>query len=102
VNGGAWQLVSAGNFVYNAYNTTLNTAGQGNSNPIAGQPAFTGTDAGSVGGSWGRSIVNLSAYAAPGDKIKLRFEMGQDGCGGVSGWYLDDVTVYRCPTPVPN
>lgn len=102
VNGGAWQLVSAGNFVYNAYNTTLNTAGQGNSNPIAGQPAFTGTDAGSVGGSWGRSIVNLSAYAAPGDKIKLRFEMGQDGCGGVTGWYLDDVTVYRCPTPVPN
>jgi len=96
VNGGAWQLVAAANFIYNAYNTTLATAAAGNTNPLAGQPAFTGTDGGSVGGSWGRSIVNLAPYATSGDRVKLRFDMGTDGCGGVQGWYLDDVQVYRC------
>ncbi|MET0519106.1 MAG: M4 family metallopeptidase, partial [Burkholderiaceae bacterium] len=53
VNGGAWQVVKAADFIYNPYNTTLNTAAQGNTNPMAGQPAFSGTDAGVVGGSWG-------------------------------------------------
>lgn len=96
VNGGAWQLVTAANFIYNGYNATLTTAAAGNTNPIAGQAAFTGTDGGSVGGSWGRSIVNLAPYAVAGDKIKLRFEFGKDGCGGVTGWFLDDITVYRC------
>ncbi len=96
VNGGAWQVVTAANFIYNPYNTTLATAAAGNTNPMAGQPAFSGSDGGSVAGSWGRSIVNLAAYAAVGDKVKLRFEMGTDGCGGTFGWYLDDVMVYRC------
>ena len=97
VNGGAWTLVSAANFVYNPYNANLVSAAGGNTNPLAGQPAFTGGDAGTVlGGSWGRSIVNLAPYAGAGDKIKLRFEMGGDGCGGSFGWYLDDVQVYRC------
>ena len=96
VNGGAWQLVAAGNFIYNPYNTTLTTAAGGNTNPLAGQPAFSGTDAGSVSGSWGRSMVNLAPYATAGDRVKLRFEMGNDGCGGSVGWYLDDVMVYQC------
>lgn len=96
VNGGAWQLVSAANFVYNAYNTTLITAAGGNSNPLAGQPAFSGADGGSVSGSWGRSIINLAPYAVPGDTIKLRFELGQDCGSGAFGWYVDDVQVYRC------
>ncbi|WP_422011622.1 M4 family metallopeptidase [Roseateles sp.] len=96
VNGGAWQLVSAANFVYNPYNATLATAAAGNTNPLAGQAAFSGSDGGSVSGSWGRSIINVGAYANPGDKIKVRFEMGQDGCGGSFGWYVDDVVVYRC------
>lgn len=96
VNGGAWQVVSAANFIYNPYNTTLTTAAGGNDNPMAGEPAFSGSDGGSVSGSWGRSIVNLAPYATVNDKIKLRFELGNDGCGGTFGWYLDDVTVYRC------
>jgi Zn-dependent metalloprotease len=99
VNGGAWQLVSAANFVYNPYNTTLTTVAGGNSNPLAGQAAFSGTDGGSVSGSWGRSIVNLAPYAVPGDKVKLRFELGSDCGSGNFGWYLDDVMVYRCTTP---
>lgn len=96
VNGGAWQLVQAADFVYNPYNMTLETAGAGNTNPMAGQPAFSGADGGSVTGSWGRSIVNLAPYAGVNDKIKIRFDMGTDGCGGTFGWYLDDVKVYRC------
>jgi len=96
VNGGAWQLVKAADFVYNPYNMTLATAAAGNTNPLAGQAAFSGSDGGSVSGSWGRSIINLAPYAGPNDKVKLRFEMGQDGCGGTYGWYVDDVTVYRC------
>lgn len=96
VNGGAWQLVSAANFLYNPYNTTLATTAGGNTNPLAGQAAFSGSDGGSVYGSWGRSIVNIGAYATAGDRVKLRFEMGTDGCGGTFGWYLDDVKVYAC------
>jgi bacillolysin len=96
VNGGAWQLVAAADFIYNPYNSTLATAASGNTNPLAGQPAFTGSDGGSVSGSWGRSIVNLAPYASANAKIKLRFEMSNDGCGGTFGWYVDDVTVYRC------
>jgi hypothetical protein len=96
VNGGAWQTVAAANFIYNGYNTTLATAGAGNTNPLAGQPGFSGTDGGSVSGSWGRSIVNLAPYAVSGDKVRIRFDFGKDGCGGLKGWYLDDVQVYRC------
>lgn len=96
VNGGPWQVVQAADFVYNPYNATLFTAGQGNSNPIAGQPAFTGSDGGSVNGTWGRSIVNLAPYAKPKDKVQLRFDIGNDGCSGLFGWYVDDVMVYRC------
>ena len=96
VNGGPWQLIQAADFVYNAYNTTLFSAVQGNTNPIAGQAAFSGTDGGSVEGSWGRSIVNLAPYARPRDKVRLRFDLGTDGCGGRFGWYLDDVAVYQC------
>jgi hypothetical protein len=57
VNGGPWMLVQASDFIYNAYNGTLLTAAGGNNNPMAGQPAFMGTDAGSLSGSWGRSIA---------------------------------------------
>ena len=96
VNGGAWQLIQAADFIYNPYNTTLATAAQGNTNPMAGEPAFSGSDGGSVSGSWGRSIVNLGAYAKSKDKIRLRFDLGNDGCGGSFGWYVDDVTVYSC------
>ena len=82
-------------FVYNSYNMFL-APPPGNTNPIAGEQAFSGGDGGSVGGSWGRSIIDLSPYAQPKDKIRLRFDMGNDGCGGVFGWYVDDLSVYEC------
>ncbi len=96
VNGGPWQLVVFTDFVYNPYNILLFSAAQGNTNPIAGEQSFSGTDAGAVDGTWGRSIINLEPYAQPNDKIRLRFDIGNDGCSGRFGWYVDDVIVYQC------
>ena len=95
-NGGPWQLVQPGDFTFNSYNTTLATAAAGNTNPLAGQPAFSGTDGGVVTGSWGRSHVNLAPYVGAGQSFRLRWNLGTDGCGGLYGWYVDDVTVYSC------
>jgi Zn-dependent metalloprotease len=93
VNGGPWTLVQDTDYTFNGYNgvTIL-----GNTNPMKGQPVFTGTDGGSVSGSWGRSIVNLAPYATPGSKVQLRFDLGTDECGGSFGWFLDDVNMYTC------
>ena len=46
-----------------------------------------------VTGSWGQSQVDLSSFAVTGNTIRLRFEFGVDGCNGLDGWYLDDVTL---------
>ena len=96
VNGGPWQLVSAANYTFNRYNTTLTSAAGGNTNPLAGQAAFSGSDGGQVTGSWGRSLVKISSYAKAGDSVRLRYQLGTDGCGGLDGWYVDDVQVYYC------
>jgi hypothetical protein len=96
VNGGAFTVVPASAYSFNAYPGSLNSPGAGNTNPLASQPAFTGTDGGSVSGSWGTSRVDLSGIAGPGDSVRLRFDFGVDGCNGVIGWYVDDVDVYSC------
>jgi hypothetical protein len=31
-----------------------------------------------------------------GDRIRLRFSFGMDGCGGVFGWYVDNIKVTKC------
>lgn len=99
VNGGTWTQMAANAFSFNGYNDTLATTGSGNSNPLAGEPAFTGSNHSSVAGSWGQTQVNLSSYARSGDKVELRFELGLDGCNGLVGWYIDDVRAYACTTP---
>ena len=92
----AWRCSFEADAAVDAYNGTLLPADAGNNNPLAGQPVFMGADAGSLTGSWGRSIINLAPYAAPGAKVRLRFEMGTDFCSGTTGWFVDDVNVYRC------
>lgn len=97
INGGAYVVVPSSAYSFNPYNAILNTAAQGNTNPMAGQPAFTGTDGGSLGGSWGQSQINLAAFGVmPGDNIRLRYDFGMDGCTGIDGWYVDNVTVAAC------
>lgn len=96
VNGGAFVLVPAAAFLFNPYNATMATAAT-NTSPLAGQPGFTGTDQGEVIGSWGQSTVSLSKLGVkPGDKVKLRFDFGRDGCGGNDGWYLDNLVLTVC------
>ena len=101
VNGGAFALVPQANYVFNAPNSTLNSAIDGNTNPNAGEPAWTGTNvgtpAGSPPGSWGTTIIDLSSLTNPGDTIKVRLTASQDGCNGVEGWYVDNIRLYYCP-----
>jgi hypothetical protein len=95
INGGAYQVVPASAFSFNPYNTTAPPLQP--TNPLAGQPGFSGTDGGQVTGSWGQSQVDLSAMGVkPGDRIKIRFDFGIDGCAGIDGWYVDDVKVRTC------
>jgi len=105
VNGGAWALVPAGAFAFNAYNSSL--VSSNNTDPMAGEAAWTGADGGTYGGSWGQSQMNLAGLANPGDVIELRFEFGTDGCNGNTGWYVDTTQIYTCfdpsaPTPTPT
>ncbi len=98
VNGGPYFLIPAAKFEVGPYNDEL-IIGSGlsfSTNPLAGEPAFTGTDQGTFAGSWGQSQVNLDGIARAGDTIRLRFDFGLDGCNGVIGWYVDEVEVYAC------
>ncbi len=97
VNGGPFTVVPATAFIFNAYNTTLATAAQGNTNPLQGQPGFSGTDGGQVHGTWGESQIDLGALGIKqGDSVKISFEFGMDGCGAIDGWYVDDLTISAC------
>ncbi len=99
INGGAFGVIPAAAFQFNPYNATLQTAAAGNTNPLAGQPAFTGTDGGEVHGSWGLSQINLkTAGVVPGDTIQIRFDFGMDGCTGIDGWYVDNIKLQSCNT----
>ncbi len=93
VSGGPFTTVPAGSYRFNPYYRTLATAAELNTNPIAGEPAFSGTDGGQNRGSWGQSQVDLSGLATSGDSVRLRFTFGVDGCNGVEGWYVDNVRV---------
>lgn len=96
VNDGAWRLIEAGDFLHNPYTATL-IGSNANTNPLASQPVFTSADEGAVESAWGTSIIRLGRYAKAGDTIRIRFDFGQNGCGGVQGWFVDDVRVYACP-----
>jgi hypothetical protein len=100
VNGRPFQQVDAREFIYNPYNMNLFPAVIGfeiDANPRAGQRAFSGADGGSVKGSWGTSIVDLTRYAHAGDRIRLRWDLSTDYCSASNfEWYLDNVRVYAC------
>ena len=94
--GPKWKVIPGSAYTFNKPDS-LATAAEGNTNPMAGEPAFTGTDGGEVTGSWGQSQINLSALnVKAGQVLHLRFDMGRDGCGGIDGWRVDDVKVTVC------
>jgi Zn-dependent metalloprotease len=103
VNGGSWQLVPPNAYSFNGYNVLLFSAAQGNTNPLAGQPSWSGNDAGTVnGGTWGRTLVNLGQFARAGDTVQLRWDFGTDLCSGRTGWFVDNVSVFSCAPHVPS
>ncbi len=107
-NGGDFAAIPAEAYTFNGPGEIF-TLDAGNSNPLAGQPGFTGTDGGEVTGTWGQSQVDLEALGVmPGDTLQLRLAIGRDGCGGIDGWYVDNLTVSVCeeiidtPPPAPS
>ncbi|NPD06486.1 hypothetical protein HN031_17565 [Nocardioides sp. zg-1308] len=99
VNGGSFAAVPAEAYLYNPP-TTLTTAAGGNTNPLAGEDAFTGTDGGTLESGWGTSVVDLTALGLEsGDTLQMRFDIGRDGCSGVIGWSVDNVRLIDCKLP---
>ena len=92
VSGGPFVDVPASAFVFNGYNETLDFS----DNPLAGEEAFSGSDATVPTGSWVTSVVDLSGLAAPGDTLVVRFDFGVNECNGLFGWYVDDVRISQC------
>jgi hypothetical protein len=85
-------------YTFNPYNVELQPT-----NPLAGEPGFSGTDGGVLESTWGQSQVDLSTLGVTGGQtIRVRFDMGMDGCAGIDGWYVDGVTVVRCALVPPR
>ena len=100
INGGAYAVIPASAYIFNK--PTKLTDASTNTNPLAGQEGFTGTDGGEIGGSWGTSQVDLTkAGVASGDKVTFRFDIGRDGCGGLEGWAVDNIEVVTCVLAAP-
>lgn len=99
-NGGPFTLIEASAIEYNSYESKLFSVADGNTNPLASQPAYTGASDG-LDGAWEQIRINLHGLAAAGDSIRLRFDFGIDGCNGVEGWYVDDVRAYSCSAELP-
>ncbi len=93
IGGGKFRRVPTSAYLFNKPGARMADDGTG---PLADEPAFTGTDGGKTTGSWGTSRIDLRKLAKPGQKLQLRFDFGIDGCGGVDGWYIDNVKVATC------
>ncbi|MGH2794114.1 MAG: M4 family metallopeptidase, partial [Actinomycetota bacterium] len=96
INDGEFAVIPGNAYLFNPPNGT----GGGN-NPKAGEDQWSGADGGSVYGSWGTSVADLSEIAKPGDHVQLRFDFGIDCSGGARGWYVDNINLYDCPLLPP-
>jgi Zn-dependent metalloprotease len=92
VNGGPFNVIPQEKYLFNAPNFDI-----GSNNPLTDEMIWNGANGGSLHGSWGTTIADLAGLVAPGDKIRLRFDWGQDACNGNLGWFVDTVRLYSCP-----
>jgi uncharacterized protein (TIGR03382 family) len=93
-DGGDWQTIDSRDFLFNPYNGTLDTSN--NSNPLAGSSAFTGSDQGTILGSWGETRIDLADYAEGGQTVEIQLRFSTDQCAGNDGWYVDDLRIVAC------
>ncbi len=102
LNDGPWLAVPNTAYTFNGLIKELTETD--NSNPLAGEDAFTGANGGLATGSWGQSQIDLTFLAATsGDTVQIMFDFGRDGCFGIAdggGWYVDNVTVSVCRVKV--
>lgn len=86
IGGGAFQdiLVAGGSFIEGAYNSTLSN---GNQNPLAGRPAWTGNQPNYV-----TTTAQLPASAS-GQNVRLRWRLGTDANTAVLGWFIDSIFI---------
>ncbi len=89
-NGGPWTDVGALTAI-NGYNGSLLAPG----NPFDGRAAFVGTSYGYISSRYDLSTLS-------GKSVRFRFGIGTDNgtFPGPMGWYIDDVRIYTCVTPV--
>ena len=105
VNGGPWDLIQSSAYIFNSYNSSVidtfvvDEEEQQNANPLAGEPAYTGVDQGELSSTWGQSQIDLGVIADRGDSVRFRFDLGNDGCTGVEGWYVADFKVLTNESP---
>src|SRR5262249_18512766 len=91
VNRGPLNPIPQAAFTFNPYNVGALSA----TNPLAGEPGFSGSDGGTNDPAvFGTSVVDLTGIANAGDSVRLRWDFGQDGCGGAIGWYVDNLRAY--------
>ena len=87
--GASW--VDAGSLMDgNGYDMTLSNA----TNPLNGRQVFIGISHGYIS-----TRLNLSSLAGQNVMFRFRLGMGSSNSGGY-GWWLDDVQIYECQTPV--
>lgn len=117
VNGGDFAIVPASAMSYNPYIGNFADAPLlplpvsdptgllgNNTNPLAGEPAWYGSDPGENTSEWATTIVDLKQLGLKaGDQVRFRWDFGQDSTGGALGWYVDEVAVGHCSlTPPPG
>ena len=85
-DGGAFTdiVTAGGGFASNGYNQTLSLYYR---NPLAGRPAWSGNSGGFI-----NTIASLPADDA-GHNVQLRWRFGSDSSYGLTGWYVDSVSV---------
>ena len=86
IAGGAFQEIVAagGSFVEGGYNASLSN---GNGNPLAGRPAWTGNQT---------SFVTTTVQFPPqanGQSVRLRWRLGTDANTAINGWFLDNIVI---------
>jgi predicted outer membrane repeat protein len=86
-NGSTW--VDAGSLYVGGKNYSGTIKSYNSSNPLKGRMAFTQDSHGYVS-----SQYNLATLA--GNTVRFRWSMGTDQTYSYLGWFVDDVSIYRC------